>query len=102
MARYDPSDPEAVKKRKSKAELRRQFERDDLKAMLALKEGRRFIARLLGNAGLYRDLFALNSLEIARNAATHDWCRWIIEDLNRCEPGIVYTLGREFSEDADA
>lgn len=104
MAKYDPSDPEQVKGRKQRVRLRRATEIEDVAALLAIAAGRRFLWRLLSNAGVYRPLFALNSLEIARNAAEHDWCQWLVVDLNKAEPGIIFTLAAEFQktdEDGD-
>lgn len=98
VTRYDPSDPGAVKKRKHKERRRRSLELEDVRALLQRKEGRRFVWRLLSNAGIYRPLFTANSLEIARNAAEHDWCLWLMRDLNEAAPGIVFELAREFRE----
>ncbi|MDT8419353.1 MAG: hypothetical protein RQ754_02890 [Desulfuromonadales bacterium] len=46
---------------REKGRLRREREIEDLKAVMATKEGRRFIWRLLGQAGIFRPSFVAGS-----------------------------------------
>lgn len=46
---------------REKANIRREREIEDLKAVMGTKEGRRFIWRLLGQAGIFRPSFVAGS-----------------------------------------
>ena len=58
---YDASDPEQVEAARKKAELKREQELADVKALLSHPFGRRFLNRLFNQCNMYSSVFTGNS-----------------------------------------
>lgn len=64
---FNAGDETQVKGRKRKAELARENELNDLRAVMGTEAGRRFIWRLLGITGIHRTSFNTNALTMAKD-----------------------------------
>lgn len=82
---YDSGDEAQVKGRKTKAQLRREREIEELRAILATHGGRAFIWRLLAQCGVYRQSFTGNSTTFF-NEGKRDIGVWLIGELEACDP----------------
>lgn len=58
---FNAADESQVKDRKRKDERARDIELADMKKLMAIREGRRFVWRLLDRAGVFRTSFTGNS-----------------------------------------
>lgn len=58
---YDAGDPVQYKKRKTKTQLKREQELEELKLVMSSPQGRAFLWRLLAKTGLYEEVFTGNS-----------------------------------------
>ena len=61
---------------------RRERELDDLKKILKIPEGRRFVLRVLGEAGMFHASFSLNSMQTSFNEGKRDIGLWLMKDLD--------------------
>ena len=58
---FDAGDGKAVKKRKTKLQIQRENELEELKLVLSSPQGRAVLWRFLGKAGIYEEAFTGNS-----------------------------------------
>jgi hypothetical protein len=58
---FDAGDGGSVKKRKTKLQIQRETELEELKLVLSTPQGRAVIWRFLGQAGIYEEAFTGNS-----------------------------------------
>lgn len=76
MSNFDPLDissqERAQEEADERARLALQIEIDDLKWLMSNKRGRRFMARLLERAGVWRLSFNTNALTMAFNEGTRN------------------------------
>jgi hypothetical protein len=76
MSYSDPLDIRSQERAQAKAEERAlmasQIEIDDMKWLMSNKRGRRFVARLLERAGVWRLSFNTNALTMAFNEGTRN------------------------------
>lgn len=76
MSQFDPVDIRAQERAQADADTRSklelQIEIDDLKWLMSSKRGRRFVARLLERAGVWRLSFNTNALTMAFNEGTRN------------------------------
>lgn len=74
---FDAGDPVAVKKRKTKAELRKERDDNDLREVLGTDAGKRLLWRLLSECGIHRDPFHTNALVMAKAVGAQSIGRFI-------------------------
>jgi len=74
----------------------RQREINDLRRMLKEPEGRRFIWKLLGEAGIFHSSFALNSNQTAFSEGRRSLGLDLLIDLNEADVGAFAQLQREY------
>jgi hypothetical protein len=76
MSYFDPLDIRSQERAQAEAEERAlmasQIEIDDIKWLMSNKRGRRFVARLLERAGVWRLSFSTNALTMAFNEGTRN------------------------------
>ena len=77
-------------------EKRRVREIDDLQKVLKSPEGRRFVWRVLSEAGVFKASFSLNSMQTAFNEGRRDIGIWLIKDIDRAEPNAYAQMQREY------
>lgn len=83
------------------AEIRKEQEKlrnrevDDLQKVLKNPEGRRFVWRVLSEAGIFKASFSLNSMQTAFNEGKRDIGIWLMGDVDRAEPGAYAQMQRE-------
>jgi hypothetical protein len=65
--RVSSSDPRQLKERGARIKDREKQDTDDLKAVLATVEGRRFVRGLLADCGEHRTSFHTNAIQMAAN-----------------------------------
>lgn len=73
----------------------RDREIDDLQRILRLPYGRRFVLRVLSEAGLFRASFTLNSMQTAFNEGKRDNGLWLMRDVDEAEPSAFSQMSRE-------
>jgi hypothetical protein len=95
---YDVGDEAEVKKRKTKAELRREQEIEDIRRALSNKATRNLIWRILGECGLYRLSFTGNS-ETFFKEGRRSIGQWLLNELNETDPKIYISLLSDNIED---
>lgn len=82
---YDAGDEIQVRKRKTKAQLQREQEISDLRAVLDTEPGKRLLWRLLGECGIHRDPFSTNALAMAKAVGAQSIGRFIeVEIAEAC------------------
>lgn len=81
-------DTSSTKKQKalSKAEeRRRKQELEDLRKIISIPEGRRYLWRKLGEAGCFRTPFTLNSASTAFNCGSHNFGLRLLDEINAAD-----------------
>jgi hypothetical protein len=74
----------------------RQREISDLRRILKLPEGRRFIWNQLGKAGIFHDSFSLNSNQTGYNLGKRSMGLDLLIDLNEADVGAFAQLQSEY------
>lgn len=77
-------------------EKRRSREIDDLQKVLRSPEGRRFVWRVLSEAGVFKASFSLNSMQTSFNEGKRDVGIWLMSDVDRAEPNAYAQMQREY------
>lgn len=96
---YDVGNPAEVKERKTKTELSREREIEELRQLLETYGGRSYIWRLLDMCGVYKTSFTGNSTTFF-NEGRRDIGLRILEELFEASPN-VYTLMRSEAIERD-
>lgn len=74
---------------------RREREIADLKKILKCPEGRRFVLRLLSEAGMFRTPFTLDPAQTSFNCGRQDMGLWLVSELHQAEPFAYAQMLRE-------
>lgn len=93
---YDTAINEKNKKLSAEGKRLRQRELSDLRKILKIPEGRRFVWNLLAKAGLFHSSFALNSNQTAFNEGRRNLGLDLMIDLNEADVGAFAQLQREY------
>jgi len=88
------SDQEEIKKIKLTQGDKRSGELDDIKEVLSIKEGRRFIWRILSKCGAYRSIWEQNS-KIHYNAGQQDLGHFIMAEITEADEELLFQMMRE-------
>ena len=78
---YDAGDEGQVKKKKTKAQIHKEQNREDLKAILDMPGGRRFLWKLLEECGVYKISFIGEPYQTAFNEGKRQIGLRLIEDI---------------------
>lgn len=97
---HDIFKTEEEKKRLDEIRKRRR-DRDlsDLKKIIDRSEGRRFLWRLLSEAGVHRGSYASNALETAFKEGKRDIGLFVLTDLLSIQPEVISVMQREAKND---
>ena len=78
------------------AKQRRDREIDDIKSILRLPGGRRFILRVFVETGTMNASFTLNSMTTAFNEGKRDIGIWLLKEIDQAEPMAYSQMLREY------
>ncbi len=99
---FDPLDLQGQESAKadkaSRSKLTLQIETDDLKWLMSNKRGRRFVTRLLEQAGVYRLSFNTNALTMAFNEGTRNEGLRLLAQINEHCPKRYIEMLKEQNE----
>jgi hypothetical protein len=96
---YDTEHEESNKKSRVDFLKHRDREISDLKKVLKLPEGRRFIYKILSECGAFKASFSLNSMQTAFNEGKRDIGLMMLRMLDEAEPQAYSQMLKEhFSE----
>lgn len=99
---HDANDRESVRKRKARAEARRQRETDALRKVLSIPEGRRFVWAILVRAGVHRRILSSDTIQMAASAAVNDFVVFeLLPYVEQVESGLFVKLTREFGRELE-
>lgn len=88
------ADKSQVADAKRKEKLRRERELDDLRAVLALPEGRRLAWRILAHCNAFASIYD-DGPRIRYNAGRQDVGHFLLDEINDAEPEALFTMMRE-------
>lgn len=80
----DSPDPR-IEESAKEAKRRRQRELSDIRKVVSSPEGRRFVYRIWGMCGIFRNSFSLNSNQTAFNEGRRDVGLAILNDVNKAD-----------------
>lgn len=95
----DARQVKAARKRNRKQRLE---EVADLRAILALPSGRRFVWRLLGSTELYQSLFSRDIAALAFAEGKRRIGLLLLADINEADPTVLPEMMKELMPSADA
>ncbi len=99
MAAYDPTDIEgqtaAQERANDIAQVRANLEASDFKWILSNRRGRRFIWRLLEQAGVFRTSFTSDPHSTAFNEGQRNAGLRILDLINRAAPDVYAVMLKE-------
>ena len=88
-------DAEQVGKAKRGRKFERDVELDDLRTVLSIPAGRRFVWRILTRYGAFRSVFAPDALTMARNAGWQDVTHWLMAEIEAARPPAFLEMMQE-------
>jgi hypothetical protein len=102
---FDPLEISAQDKtRAEEAEvqrLKREREVADFRWLMANAEGRRFVWRLLAQAGMFRTSFSSNGLEFGRNEGNKNMGYMLISEIHESCPERYHQMVKENRQDGN-
>lgn len=84
--RYDAGDEVKVKKRKTKAQLERERQVEELREILSTKGGRYFVWRILTYCNLYKTLSWADAHQMAILSGMRDVGLYTVGEINEVDP----------------
>ena len=94
----DLSDKESVKKRKSKADIARRKEINDLKTVLSKPEGRRVFWKMLSHCNVFGSIFNQNNAVMSKNAGKQDVGHFIMAEIVEADENLYISMMKENKE----
>lgn len=94
----DTTDKKQIRTGKRLVSKRDHAELGDLRSLLQLPPGRRFIYRVLSQCGIYHDNFTPDALVMAKLAGERGIGLWLLRELDKIDPGMIIQLMREAAE----
>ncbi len=91
---FDAGDATQVKKRKTKAQIRQEQDKEDLRNILLSPGGRRFMWKLLEECGVYKISFTGNSHTFFNEGKRQIGLR-LIEDIFNADPNAYTEMRME-------
>lgn len=86
-------------KRKEQQRIAREIEIDDFKFVMAHKQSRRFVWRLLGRYGIYKSTFSVNHAEASFNEGQRNCGLQLLADIHQYAPERYIELLTEIKDD---
>ena len=100
-AEYDAGDEGQVKKKKTKAQIHKEQDKEDLKLLLDSAGGRRFLWRLLEECGVYKISFTGDNYTIFNEGKRQIGLR-LIEDIFNASPNAYTEMRLEATQRKEA
>lgn len=100
-APYDAGDEGQVKKKKTKAQIHKEQDKEDLKEILLSPGGRRFLWKLLEECGVYKISFTGNSHTFFNEGKRQIGLR-LIEDIFDASPNAYTEMRSEATQRKEA
>lgn len=94
----DPDTEQALDSAQAEAKRKRQREVDDLKWIMGHAQGRRFVARLLGEAGVHRTSFNHSAGVMSFNEGKRHIGLVILADVLEHAPAAYMMLLKEYAK----
>lgn len=91
---FDAGDEKQVKKRKTKIQIRKEQDKEDLRSILSSASGRRFMWKLLEECGVYKISFTGNSHTFFNEGKRQIGLR-LIEDIFDAAPNAYTEMRME-------
>ncbi len=88
------ADPKQVEDAVEREKSKRQLELNDLCAILARAEGRRFLWRILGHCKAFESVWSPNA-QIHYNAGMQDVGHWLMAEITEANVETMLTMMRE-------
>lgn len=96
---YQANDPEQVKRRQSKADLKAKRERDDLTRLLELPEFRRYLWRHMNETcGMLQEAFSTNGSVHSFNSGKQSIARALFAEVDGADPLVIPRMMTEHAE----
>lgn len=96
---YDPLNPrkqsDSEKKETDQQRIDRERNIEDLKYLMGQPQGRRFVWRLLERAGVFRNSFSLNGLEMAFKEGNRNLGTFLLTEIHEHCPGRYVEMMKE-------
>lgn len=83
---YNAADHREVTRAKREAKRQAEQENADLRAVLALPEGRRLMLRIFEHCGLYQTPFNQNAALMSKNCGLQDAALWLLAEIREVVP----------------
>lgn len=94
---FDVGDPVQVKERKTKAQLARDNELNELKELLARKQFRVWLWKLLEKTKIFNTISYLDAHEMAIHSGQRDVGLWVLADILAADPEALVKMTKENS-----
>lgn len=91
-----PTSEEVIKKQQERDKKRIERRKNDLRKVLSIPEGRRFIWEWLEEAGAFRSTFSKNALEMAFNEGQRNGAQRILKQIEETKPEAYTQMQREY------
>jgi len=99
MSDYNPLDLKAQQKskdsKKSADRIERQNEESDIKWLMSSKRGRRFVWRLLEQAGVFRSSFNTNAMAMSFGEGNRNYGLQLLNSIHTLCPELYPTMIKE-------
>ena len=99
MSEYNPLDLKAQQKskdsKKSADRIERQNEESDIKWLMSSKRGRRFVWRLLEQAGVFRSSFNTNAMAMSFGEGNRNYGLQLLNSIHTLCPELYPTMIKE-------
>tara|TARA_R100001377_G_C3192779_1_gene111300 strand:- start:2296 stop:2610 length:315 start_codon:yes stop_codon:yes gene_type:complete len=92
--KYDAGDPAHVKRKKTRAQIKREGENEDIKQVLETQSGRNYIWKLLTSCGIYKSSFTGNSTTFF-NEGKRSIGLEMLEDILKTVPNAYAKMSAE-------
>lgn len=102
MTGYDPHDPEQVADAELRARRARELELDDLRVLLGLPEGRRFVWRVLAESRAFASSFHPEPSRAAFGEGKRRVGLWLLAELQQADPTAFLGLMTDHWSPADS
>lgn len=99
MKPYDANDPAAVAEAKKQAQYARDAQLDDIRAVLALPEGRRLVWRLLEHCKVFESTFTSNGSQFAFNEGARNVGLFMLAEVTAADAQVFVTMLKESKQD---
>lgn len=93
------ADETQVANAKKTEKRKRDRELDDVRAVLATKEGRRLLWRVMVHCSAFDSVFHENPLRMAHGSGKQDVGHFVMAEINAAQPDAFHTMMQESSKE---